>query len=123
MSQSNLLATFRKTYLDFIDELIDQFPNESDLIIARVFFSDQVPVSLVIEKFIEKVLPHENQIKSRNEDYFLSEENVFSTTHNKEVIKFRKLWPQLDKENREAVFQWFDAMIAITKIYKKNKGK
>ena len=45
------LHEFKTQLVQFFDELIEQFPNEGDLIIARLFISTQVPIDELIMEF------------------------------------------------------------------------
>jgi len=61
----DILQRLKRTIMQFIDDLIDIFPQESDLIIIRVFFEDQVSVQTIAESFIKHVLPHRHMIKAK----------------------------------------------------------
>ena len=52
-----LLLQFRDQMIRFLDELIEQFPSESQFIIIRIFFKDKIPVEDIIGNFIKQVLP------------------------------------------------------------------
>jgi ABC-type bacteriocin/lantibiotic exporter with double-glycine peptidase domain len=85
----NILERFKKAYMAFIDELLEQFPNEADLIIIRVFLEDQVPVSVVADTFIERILPHRNMINRRDETFFLENNHIFDMVDTGKVIHFK----------------------------------
>ena len=73
-SQSiRILAIFKAQFIQFLDELIAQFPREPDLVIVRIFMKDQVPVADVMCHIICEVLPHEKAIKERNQDFFIKD--------------------------------------------------
>ena len=99
-----------------MDELIDQFPRETGLILARIFLKDQIPIQVTMHNFIAKIekdnglLKH--MIKNKNEVFFL-ENNVFSVDSSGEnyalsggtVNHFRNLWlSDLDKEDRNTIW-------------------
>ena len=71
-----ILAVFKKQFIKFLDELIAQFPREPDLVIVRIFMKDQVPVADVMCHIICEVLPHEEAISQRKEDFFIKETNA-----------------------------------------------
>lgn len=119
----NILERFKTGYIQFIDELLEQFPQESDLIVIRVFFDNQVPVSVVADMFIRHVLPYRDMINSRDEKFFLENNHMFNMLDNKKVIHFKKLWTstRLDKDDREAIWKWFDTFCTLVDAYRKNK--
>ena len=76
-SSLSILERFKRGYIQFIDELLEQFPNEPDLIIIRVFFQNEVPVTSVADSFIVNVLPYKEMIKKRDETFFLENNHMF----------------------------------------------
>ena len=38
-----------------MDELIDQFPKETGLILARIFLKDQIPIEVTMKNFVFKL--------------------------------------------------------------------
>ena len=48
-SKTAILIEFKKSLVEFFDQLVEQFPDEGDLIMVRIFIKDQVPIEDVIE--------------------------------------------------------------------------
>jgi hypothetical protein len=117
----NILQRFKTAYMQFIDELLQLFPTEPDIIIIRVFFEDQIPVSMVADSFINNVLPHKDMIKNRNEKFFLENNHMFGMLDGEKVLHFKKLWTSknIDDDDRLAIWQWFDTFIALIEAYSK----
>ena len=63
--KEKLLVQFKGQLIYFIDELIEQFPEESDFIIMRILIKDQMNIEDIIEKFIADILPNKQDIKDR----------------------------------------------------------
>ena len=122
-STIDILRRFKESYMQFIDELYEQFPNETDLIVIRVFFEDQVPVSVVADAFIQHVLPHKELIAKRNDKFFLENDNIFGMLDTGKVLHFKKLWmsDRLDKDDRDAIWAWFDVFCKLVEMYRKSK--
>lgn len=114
-----LMYEFRSQLLNFLDELINQFPHESDFIIIRVFMKDQVPVYDVMGRFIRDLLPHKQQVVERNERYFLEHQVLYNGISNDKVNYFQELWKsnRLDNDDREVIWQWMDSLNAIGTQY------
>ena len=51
MSEIEILSEFKTQIISFFDELIDQFPQEADLVVARLFFSNQIDIKTAIDNF------------------------------------------------------------------------
>lgn len=129
MSELEILKQFKKTLISFLDELIDQFPKEADLVIFRIFLKDRVPIVNVMNYFMHKILPLKNMVTERNEDFFMNHCSLFEdfqNQQNKEKINhFKKLWrsSSLDKEDKRVVWDWFDSFIFLTEKYQKSMIK
>lgn len=125
MSQYQILQDFKDNLIIFLDELIVQFEDEPDLIIARIFLKDQIPVEDVISNFIIKLLPMKDKVKERDEDFFLSQDIFFGFGHAEEtkVNRFKRLWQSniLDKDDRETMWKWFDTFFRLAEKYQKVK--
>lgn len=124
-SESEVLAEFKKQLLSFFDELIGQFPREGDLVIARVFIATQIPIKELMENFIHKISTNDHElkkmIKSRNETFFL-QYSLFEDIDKKEKLNhFKKIWrsEQLDKEDKDVIWNWIDAFVFLSEKYMK----
>jgi len=117
----SLMYDFRTQLLNFLDELIEQFPEESDLMIIRIFMKDQVPVYDVLGRFIRDLLPLKKEVDERNETFFI--ENTILYTQNgiasNKVNHFRELWlsDKLDGDDREMIWKWMDLLNNIGSQY------
>jgi hypothetical protein len=122
-STLNILGRFKNVYMQFIDELLEQFPNEKELIVIRVFFEDQVPVATVADAFIKHVLPHKKIISERDEKFFLENNHIFDMLDTGKVLHFKKLWtsPTLDNEDKKIIWTWFDTFCTLVDAYIKSK--
>lgn len=123
----SVLTRFRDSYVSFIEELMELFPQEVRLIPLRVFFVDQVPVQLVADQFIVHVLPYKEKILKRDDSYFLENDDMFSMLINNEkendVLHFKKLWTSscLDEEDRDAIWRYFNTFVLLVEKYKQLK--
>jgi hypothetical protein len=122
----SLIREFRMVLVSFLDELIEQFPHEGDFVIIRIFIKDQVPMADVLGRFIRDLLPCSEQVKSRNEKFFLDNTLLYSgaSVADTKVNHFKNLWlsNQLDDNDRETVWKWMDALNKIASQYYKLFG-
>ncbi len=122
-----ILIQFKNSLVSFIDELIDAFPREPDLIILRIFLKDQVPIEDVMTKFIYAINKNEQElkkyIKDRNELFFL-ESDVFESISKSKALNFKKLWRSgnLDDDEKLAVWKWIDSFVILSERYTKSKS-
>lgn len=126
MSNTQVLIQFKNSLVSFIDELIDTFPNEPDLIILRIFIKDQIPVEDIMNKFTYILNKDDQQIKKdikeRNESVFLKNE-IFDILSKSKSLNFQRLWmsDDLDQDERLAVWKWVDSFVILSDRYNKNK--
>ena len=126
-SNIEILKEFKNSLIAFFDELIDQFPEEGDLIIVRIFLKDQMPIETVMNIFINNLNKDEQKlrkmVKDRNEIFFL-ENNVFDTVNKNKVLHFKKLWRsgRLDDDDKKVVWKWIDSFIFLSDKYIKEKS-
>ena len=125
-TETAILIEFRNSIVNFFDELIDQFPGEQDLTIARIFLKDQIPIKEVLDIFNHKINSENGKlkkmVKERNESFFL-DNNVFDSLSSDKVNHFKKLWKSgsLDAETKKVVWLWIDSFIRIGAKYEKLK--
>ena len=121
--QQNLAIKFRDHIIDFLDELIDQFPQEADIIICRIFIKDQISPVYITESFADSLLQYQDIIKDRNEKFFLDNDNLFSYFEGGKVLHFKKIWEsdRLDDDDREIMWSWMDSFILLARKYDEAK--
>ncbi len=121
---TEILIEFKKQLLTFLDELIDQFPIEGDLVVLRLFIANQVPIKDAMDAFNYKINAEDqrlrNMIKVRDEGYFI-DNNPFDSISREKVSHFKKLWLSgvLDDEDKRIIWQWVDTFIYLGDKYQK----
>jgi hypothetical protein len=115
----SLLRDFKKAITQFIDELIKQFPTESDLVIMRIFIHDQIETIFLMNQFIKFVYPHKKLIQERDDRFFLEKEDIFGNIDSSKIVHFKKLWKSsnLDKDDKEVIWNWFEHFIKFCENY------
>ena len=124
MSEIEILTEFKTQLICFFDELISQFPLEGDLVLVRLFFSNQISIQDVMNFFNHKINTNDQELrkmaKERNESFFL-EHNVFDNLGKEKINHFKKLWRSglLDNEDKEVIWNWIDAFVYLGDKYAK----
>lgn len=135
MSGVQLLNQFKDQMTWFFDELIEQFPDEGDLIMARlVIASNPIPTELIINTFVAQLNANDYElremVKLRDETFFLEHDILsnYDFENKKEVntkaTHFKNIWlsDKVDDTMKDTIWSWFDAFIFIADKYtKKNK--
>lgn len=115
--QISIMNAFKENMTDFFDELIQQYPQEQDLLIMRFFLSEQIPMETLMSQFIRFVLPLRDAVTNRDESFFLERDNIFGSSPKDKVIQFKNLYLGMGKEDRLVLFVWFDSFVAIADQY------
>lgn len=120
MSDIQILRHYKNTLIEFLDELIDMFPSEEDLIIIRFFLNDQVPIEDVVKHTYTHLVPLKPLIQSRDDKFFLENQVLFQDINDdNKVNHFKKLWlnPSITSEDREIMWRWFELLVALAEKY------
>lgn len=119
-----LMHDFRTQLICLLDELIEQFPEETDLVFIRIFMRDQIPVSDVLGRYIRDLLPLKEQIESRNGNFFIENSVLYSQIANSKVNHFKNLWlsDKLDDEDRNIIWDWMTVLTKIADQYYQKFG-
>jgi len=109
MSKTEILIMFRKNLLDFLSNLIEQFPKEGDFVLLKILLSDQIPIEEAMKIFSERILPYVEMIKSKDERFFLESTDLFEGVANDKVNYFRNIWlsPSLNQDDKDNLWKWF----------------
>jgi hypothetical protein len=124
-STEHTLRVFKQAIVAFMDELIDQFPQETNLILCRIFVKDQIPIETTMKNFILKIEKNDGFLKKliqNKDDAFFLEHNVFDMhgtgMAGGTVNHFRALWmSHLDDHDRQTMWKWFDSFVALSDRY------
>ena len=129
MSELKLLQTFKNQIINFLDELIQQFPEEAEFVIIRIFVKDQIPLGDVIGRFIKECLPHHDQIRMKNQSFFLDSDIIVNALGGSKMgqdvmDKLKSLWlsHRLDEDDREMIWKWMALFFQIANNYKIKHG-
>jgi hypothetical protein len=121
-----LMKKFRDQLVTFLDEIIEQFPTESDFVLIRMFIKDQIPVHDILGRFIRDILPLKECVEKRDETFFLNNTLLYTggNISSDKINHFQKLWKsdKLDVEDRETIWNWMECFIKISDCYFQKYG-
>lgn len=121
-----LMKDFREQLVNFLDEIIEQFPMESDFVLIRMFIKDQIPVHDVLGRFIKDILPLKEYVKNRDESFFLDNQILYigGNINEDKIDHFKTLWKSnhLDKDDKDTIWKWMDCFIKIANKYQTKYG-
>lgn len=106
---SSVDKKFHEYFVQFIEELSGQFPDEPSLQIAKTVLKD-IDSQVLLTKYKTFILPHVSLIENENEEFFTNSNDWFyKLTSPAKVFSIKELWEsnRLDDEDREMIWQWF----------------
>lgn len=120
MSKIDLLIKFKNTVVAFIDEIIEQFPRDSDLILCRLYIKDQIPTEQLMNIFIDFFLPQKQLIVNKDDKFFTEGTSQFFEHLNIKTNLFEKIWSSniLDEDDRTIIWEWMTSIVTIVEKYK-----
>lgn len=123
MSQPQILIQFKKSLVCFLNELIDAFPGEKELIIIQIYISNQVSIKDILDTFLFCLKKDDGKLEldiaSRNEHVFTRNELFSSMSTRLKSFNFNRLWSSgtLDDDEREIIWKWIDSFVELTNKY------
>jgi hypothetical protein len=108
-----ILKLLQKNMIEFLDELVGQFEEEGDLIVMRFFIAEQISIEDIMKQFITYVYPYKDKISNKDESFFLENKNVFGSSPQDKVIHFKRLYLQMQEDDRDTLWAWFSCFISI----------
>jgi hypothetical protein len=127
MASRVIISAFNEQFNDFIGNLIKTFPGDRDFTSARsganvlLTFDDKQLIQL-FERYIP---PYEEKIIGRDEQFFLENnyaEIALATNVASDIIdKLKKLWRELDYDNRVVVWEYLGNLVKLCQKYRSLK--
>lgn len=115
---------FRNHLVQFLDELIEQFPNEPNFVVMRIFIKDQIPIEVVLGRFVRDILPYRKQVQDRDFNFFIDHPFLYMSEEDMDNVGgdfnyFTKLWQSdaLDEADRNVIWSWFDVFMEFGHKY------
>ena len=114
-----VLKTFKTQLIAFLDELIEQFPEEGDLILLRIMVKDRIPIQHVMERTKYKLDICRKMIENKDDEFFLQNDSLFSSVSKGKVNHFKRLWrsERLDDEDKGCMWQWMESFVTLADMY------
>ena len=122
MDLNELLKLFKEQLLNFVDELIETFPNEGNLILLRVYIDTHLIIEKSLSEFTNKINEDNGKlkqmIKQRNEHFFINYDLINLESKN-EINYMLKLWQDdiLQPDDKSTIWDWVDLFVKISNSF------
>lgn len=117
--RAQILKTFKTTLLSFIDELMGQFPKDTELILARIFLKDQINIKDVMDVFLIKLIKLKPLILAKDDSIF-KEEDFLSFGDQTGFTNLKKQWlsNNIDEDDKAVIWEWLKSFIFLCEKYR-----
>jgi hypothetical protein len=123
MSELQYLSQFREQIVQFIDELIENFPNYPEFILIRVFIKDRLPIVDILGRFISEILQYRQLVYNKEPQFFESIDCIYDIFgENGKILK--KIWETevTNDDDRDTIWQWMTLFCKLAMRYYKKYG-
>ena len=122
LSKEEIMILFRKQLVNFIDELIDSFPSEGNLVIGRIYVANQLIIEDALNGFCNSLTKYRESIRTRDVVFF-REHNLLGSPNKDNINYLKKLWDEgtLDDEEKLVIWEWVDLFVTIADTYSLKK--
>jgi hypothetical protein len=124
MNDIQILEGLKSDLIKFFDNLISAFPEEGDFVIIRFFIDDKYPIEKIMSYIIEKLLPLQEMVNTKNDKFFLENNILFDEIGQDDKVNyFKNMWMSdvLEEEDRDNIWSWFKRFIKRAEMYKNLK--
>lgn len=113
-----IVADFKASLVQFLDELIETFPLNQDFIMMRVLIKDQIPITVIMDSFVEDVDTLRLKVDARDESFFTEYNPIFAKLGKEQT--FQTAWASIrhDRENTDVMWRWIAKLVRLAENYK-----
>lgn len=118
-----VLVMLKEQVINLLDDLIQICPDESDLMLVRLYFQVQTGTEELMQDFIKWVYPWKRQIYEKDETFFRDNDHLFGSLPVDKVRKFKQKLQDgtFDAQDKETIWRYFQVFIKLIEQYNKYK--
>lgn len=118
-----VLNQLHNQVLNLLDDILSICPDESDVLLVRLFFENQVDSETLMHGFIKWVYPWKKYIQDRDERYFDENDHIFGPLPTNKVEHFKRKMKDgtFDADDKTIIWDYFQVFISLIEQYNKSK--
>lgn len=119
LNKIEILKLFKENIIIFLDNLIELFPEESDIIVVRILFDTQISIEKFMKIFSSMILPAKDIIQKKDEKFFLDDPKFFDGVDQGKVIHWKRMWQsgRLEEDDKKQLWSWLDLFVNLCEQY------
>lgn len=122
---SNIELDIKTTVIELIGDLkssvFTKDSEQSDILIVEVFFENLTPKAIT-DNIVKYLLPHSDQIRTRNEDFFKTQRELFEGLPPAKINYYSSILSdnrRVCDEDKDVMWQYFESLLTLAEKYKK----
>ena len=118
----SVLQELKEQVLNLLDDLLEILPNESDILLVRLFFENNADPYFIMQGFLKWVYPWKKFILERNEKFFAEADHIFGPIPPEKLKKFKQVYHDgktLSEDDKKVIWDYFAVYIALIERYRK----
>jgi hypothetical protein len=117
------LQALKAQVLNLLNDLMEIFPDENDILLTRLFFETQADPQIIMDGFIKWVYPWKKKILEKNEEFFDRAERIFGPIDPGKIKRFKIMWKngELSDDEKVIVWKYFEVYIKLIDKYLKQR--
>jgi len=125
MDRVSFLTAFNNQIDNFLNDLVNAFPKESEFAMLRdgILMVKKTNPRIIHNQFYDMIIPYKTQILSRDNDFFLIKDykddfnNVSVEYVSKITKKLKSLWcNSMTDDEKDKVWQYFESLITLGEL-------
>lgn len=121
LSNHEILQIFRDKFIEFLDCILELFPEDKNILLVRTVFNQGYPVKNAMTILKTNITPLKDTIRRRDDSFFLTNQSasLFSGISSDNVIKWREIWTseRLDQEDKDCIWDWITLFLNLSEKY------
>ena len=119
---TTVLSAFNNQLFLFLDDLITVFPEDNDFKTAKTSLEllKKTNPRKILELFRSYVVPYNDLIMNKNEDFFINEDFDHLGGGEKGwviVSKLKNYWKEISESNKQTIWKYFEILLLLNNKY------
>lgn len=117
-----ILQIFKSQTINFINDMISLFPEEGDLLVLKMFITDQANIADIVDRVVLRLNENNGEMKKmlrEHNDKYITTITITTENYKESVEKFKSKWNNgsLDKKDKEMFWKYADTFILLCDRY------
>lgn len=107
--------------INLLNDLMEIFPSDQKMLMARLYFENQVEANVLMKGFVKYVVPWKEKILVKDEKFFQENDHIFGDVESSNVSHFKNLYNSgnLSPDDKKILWSYFSVFISLVEKYKK----